>query len=166
MDLCGLITRSLNGEKPKYTERISSDYIFWSLPDDRIRTDALPAELHQLSAVLVEDTLSAIRVGRILQCGSLLGTSAADAALLDIKRVAALSNTGLVQTGSQVKVAVWLDGDKAGRTGSRRIGNRLRLVGVEPVFIRTDKDPKYYSNREIKEILLAGLESPSSAQAS
>ena len=54
------------------------------------------------------------------------------------------------------RVAVWFDGDKAGRKGRDKTIRRLQLFGCSVTPINTPKDPKEYSMREIKEILIAG----------
>ena len=90
--------------------------------------------------VLTEDILSAARVGEVTTAWSLLGTSADDRILSDI-----------LATGLPVRV--WLDPDKAGLKGRRKLVPKLRAYGVDAVSIKTAKDPKFYSNEEIRQFL-------------
>jgi hypothetical protein len=93
-----------------------------------------------LLLVLTEDMLSAARVGEVTAAWSILGTSADDGFLTDI-----------VATGLPVRV--WLDPDKAGLKGRRKLVTKLRAYGVDAVSIKTAKDPKFYSNEEIRKFL-------------
>jgi len=88
--------------------------------------------------VVVEDILSAIKVGRTRKAFSLLGTKI---------------TTPQTNTLSKYKeVTTWLDSDKAGVTGAYSIRKALQLV-TEVRNVVTEKDPKCYSDKEIKEIL-------------
>jgi hypothetical protein len=91
--------------------------------------------------VLVEDILSAIRIGEVAEGWSILGTTLSDPLA-----------TRLRATGRTV--ALWFDGDAAGRKARARIKRTLSLVGVEPRIIRTDQDPKLYSTEEISRYIL------------
>ncbi|QWY83410.1 putative DNA primase protein [Rhizobium phage RHph_X3_9] len=100
-------------------------------------------------AVLVEDNLSAIRVGRVAKhVVSLMGTSANS-----VQLAKALGNHTGLQPGRMGSVAVWLDPDGPGRTASRRLCDALRLLGYEVREVVSHRDPKLYSNRSIKEFL-------------
>lgn len=90
--------------------------------------------------VLTEDILSAARVGEVTVAWSILGTSADDRIITDI-----------VATGLPVRV--WLDPDKAGLKGRRKLVPKLRAYGVDAVSIKTALDPKFYSNEEISKFL-------------
>lgn len=89
--------------------------------------------------VLVEDLISAHKVGHVTPCIALFGTNIEDDVvkkLQDLKR----------------PVALWLDDDQY--TYLPKKINRLRTLLTHPVrYIRTTKDPKSYSIDEIKEIL-------------
>lgn len=91
--------------------------------------------------VLTEDILSAARCGEVARGCSILGTSLTDGAVSEILR----------QTDGAI--FVWLDPDKAGRAGRGKAFSKLRLAGRCVKIIRTDQDPKYYSNDEIKEYI-------------
>ncbi len=90
--------------------------------------------------VIVEDILSAIRVSHHTRGVSLLGTAITPEKLV---RVTSPGST----------VIVWMDGDAAGRTARRKLIHALTLMGQECKWVETPKDPKEYSNAEIKEIL-------------
>lgn len=100
-------------------------------------------------AVLVEDNLSAIRVGRVAKhVVSLMGTSA------NAKQLAkALGNHTGLRPDAMGTVAVWLDPDKPGRTASSKLCEALRLLGYEVREVLSARDPKLYANRTIKEHL-------------
>lgn len=116
----------LKGQKPKYIQpaRDRSEVIFRS-------RDATPTG----DAVVVEDILSAIRVGEVCTTYSLLGTkiTTAQASVL----------------GSHDTIATWLDPDKAGINGAKKIRRTLGLI-TEVGNIRSDDDPKCYSKKEIR----------------
>ncbi len=95
--------------------------------------DALPI-------VLTEDILSAVRVGMVTASYSLLGTSPSYQLLL----LVAASNRRCV---------VWLDPDAAGRKGATKTSKALRNLGVDTRVLHTEKDPKFYSNEEIRTFL-------------
>lgn len=142
-------------DKPKYIERqVDEAVIFVSDRSTILDPEQVGSHGHDL--VITEDVLSAIRVGRIVPTYALLGTSVGDAkvgGLLDIvrKQHAPLVGTGHEENG--VRIGIWLDADKAGRIAARRLARRLTLQGYSVSNIKTEKDPKRYSNREIKEIL-------------
>lgn len=140
--LVGFTARSTIGAKPKYIERMASpSAIFIADP-----ATALPAttdwpEGSGPDLVVTEDILSAVRVGRLVRrCVSLLGTSANGHQLSD-----ALMDCRTV--------AIWLDPDRAGRVAALKLERTLALQGYETVRIRTEQDPKRYSNREIRRLL-------------
>lgn len=144
--LVGYTARSTIGEKPKYLERADASAVFTS--DPRI---ALPSAQHcdaysKYDCVLTEDILSAVRVGRNVQhCCAAMGTS------LDARQLATVTQQGV----RNAPIALWLDPDKAGQKAVARIRRTLQLLGREVRVIRSDKDPKYYSNDEIRRYLLS-----------
>ena len=97
----------------------------------------------QVDLVIVEDALSAVRVSdaTALACMCILGTHAGDAIVQRLLQVQPSS------------VVLWLDGDKAGSTGSYKLKRLLGLLGVPVREVRTPKDPKLYSNEEIRRYL-------------
>jgi DNA primase len=142
-ELVGFTARSTIGAKPKYIERMAqaSSAIFVADP-----ATALPAEADWPDGsgpdlCITEDILSAVRVGRLVRrCVSLLGTSANAEQLHD-----ALQGCSTV--------AIWLDADRAGKTAHHKLKRKLALQGYETFSIRTEQDPKRYSNREIRRLL-------------
>ena len=138
-ELIAFIARAVDGEKPKYIARHKDGFhnaVFRS--DDSTKLVHPDGPLDVL--VIVEDYLSAVRVGRITRSVSLLGTANKADALLP-------------ELGSDTKAVVWLDPDKAGRNGRNKIARSLSLFGVEPLLLNTKRDPKFYSNREIRELI-------------
>lgn len=90
--------------------------------------------------ILTEDILSCIKVGQVLSAVSTLGTKMSDARAWKISE-------------KYKNCFVWYDSDIAGRTGARKAVARLELLGVNCWNVRTVKDPKCYTRREIKQIL-------------
>jgi DNA primase len=88
--------------------------------------------------VVVEDIMSAIRVGEVVNTISLLGTKA------DTNQINTLSRFDNVIT--------WLDSDRAGRHGSKTIRQAVGLL-TNTQDIVTELDPKSYSNQQIETIL-------------
>ena len=102
------------------------------------------ARLHEFVSdsrvVLVEDYCSAVRVGRLCNSAAVLGTHLSHPMINEIR-------------SRWSKVVVWLDGDAAGRKGSDRMAEQLQQVGMAVTNLSTDKDPKKYTNHEIREII-------------
>ena len=142
-ELLGFCARRIgNAEGPKYINRTTdASVVFCS--SEQIMLPIQSRYSGPIQVVVTEDALSAIRVGRLVNARALLGTQPSPEKLLSI--------VGNIDKGSVV--AVWLDGDKAGRKGRNKTARRLSLLGMKPVFITTQLDPKRYSNREILEIL-------------
>lgn len=90
--------------------------------------------------VLVEDYLSAFRVGQVTTAYGLLGTTL---------RTSALSKL-LVDPRP---VVTWLDPDKAGIEKAKVIRKTLRACGKRVLNVRSSKDPKLLSRAEISNIL-------------
>lgn len=153
--LSGWIARSIYGDRPKYIIKtdpsIQSSVVFRS--DDRL---LLPGrDTLRYDVVVTEDALSAIRVGRLVPARAILGTTARDK---ELEIFSGLDPSGL-------RIGVWLDGDKAGRKGRENVVRKLSLMGADVERINTPRDPKKYSNREIRRILSAGPSSASSHEA-
>jgi hypothetical protein len=142
-------------DKPKYIERqVDEAVIFVSDPTTILEPEQ--AGSYGCDIVVTEDILSAIRVGRIVPAFALLGTSVGDAkvaGLLEQTQRYWSRAKGHRHEEDVLRIGVWLDSDKAGRIAARRLARRLTLQGYSVSNIKTDKDPKRYSNREIKEIL-------------
>lgn len=90
--------------------------------------------------IVVEDVLSAIKVGRIAHATSTLGTNMSDARA---RKIAQHNHTAIV----------WMDGDAAGKVGRVDAVKQLTLLGVRCYRVDTLRDPKKYSAEEIREHL-------------
>jgi DNA primase len=90
--------------------------------------------------IVVEDILSAIKVGRVHHCTSILGTTMTDQRALKIAE-------------RNQKAIIWLDGDKAGAKGASSAERQLQLFGVDVSRITTSGDPKTYSLEAIRSII-------------
>ena len=92
------------------------------------------------TVVLVEDIISAINVGKqIISCCCLFGSN------LTLSRMQALSLIG------KDKFILWLDKDKERESMKR--AEELRHLGFNCYSLTTDKDPKYYSQEDILNLL-------------
>ena len=141
-------------EKPKYIERqVDEAVVFVSEPTTILEPEQ--SSDYGLDLVVTEDVLSSIRVGRIVPSRALLGTSVGipkiDSLVRGVVRQGAVAEQ--VDQDHGLRIGIWLDSDKAGRAAARRLESRLELLGHSVLRIRTDKDPKRYSNREIRSIL-------------
>ena len=101
--------------------------------------------------VLTEDPLSAYKVGLVCEAWSLLGTK------LHARHVIALLRR-------KCEVIVWLDDDRGRKNGSNpgqeaaaEIAAELRAAGIVVHNMKSERDPKYYSQYQIKEMLDANL---------
>lgn len=97
--------------------------------------------------VVTEDPLSAYKVGIVGEAWSLLGTK------LHSKHAIALMKRGL-------PVVVWLDDDRGRANGSnpgqeaaKKIRTELEAYGLTVHNMKSDMDPKYYSQYQLKEML-------------
>ncbi len=114
------------GQTPKYLQP--------SAPRDRILFKSHSYRVDD-DVVIVEDILSAIRVGEVRPAISLLGTKI---------------TTGQLETLTEhTRVCTWLDSDSAGRNGSYAIRKAVGLL-TETRNIVTDSDPKCLSRQQIQ----------------
>ena len=138
-NLCTTQSRAVYpDQKPKYMNKKNGDMTcvaFYS--DDAL----LLGEPVTQGIVITEDILSAVRVGRLMPSVSTLGTNLSDK--LCMRLIRALNGI----------VCVWYDGDEAGVRGARKAYKTLRMQGVQAKIIKTEKDPKEYSNAEIRSII-------------
>ncbi len=123
-------------QTPKYWNTVGGDRNPIFMSDDAKMLDNPLA-----GRVITEDILSTMRVGRLIKSLSTLGTS--------------LSDKGAVRAsmGKGEHIYIWYDGDEAGVRGAHKVNKTLKLMGLNPIVIETDKDPKEYNNGEIKEII-------------
>jgi DNA primase len=138
-------------QKPKYLARETADnVIFSSLPSTVFAGDR--EQDYGYDLVVTEDLLSAIRVGRITASCSLLGTMHGANKMQAI--VAEATSRRLRRARSEVlRIALWMDPDKAGEQSRSRIAGPLSIRGAEVVHIRSARDPKRHSNAEIRSYL-------------
>jgi hypothetical protein len=91
------------------------------------------------TVVLVEDCVSAIKIGHVETGFPLLGTS--------------ITKERLVWLSKRFKrIVVWLDRDKYRE--ARDLADAAKLLGVQVKTVYTENDPKDYSLEQIKEFLL------------
>lgn len=86
--------------------------------------------------VVVESILDAMRVGEVFPTVALRGTNCNHEKIVEIYR-------------SADSYILWLDSDKAGREALAKLKNKLGWGGSVDI-IQTPKDPKCYTNEEIK----------------
>lgn len=116
-------------------------YISSSVPRDRVHVLYRGAP-GCTTVCLTEDILSAFKVGEsgvadgYAVCGTALG-----------------AHTIALLIRLNVRVLLWFDPDAAGEEAANTITKQLRLVGLDPIRINTDKDPKHYSFAEIRSII-------------
>lgn len=102
-------------------------------------------KLNNKTICLVEDMLSAMRVGEICPTIALRGTGLS---LKQWKQLLPLADNFIV----------WLDSDVPGQKAARKINTKLNLSS-NSVILKTDKDPKCYSNQKIHTLLTTLLKS-------
>lgn len=118
------------GQSPKYLQPARCrDKVMFRVNRDRNNLQRV---------VVVEDILSAIRVGEHVNTVSLLGTK--------------ITTSQASELIKYKQIIVWLDPDRAGRQGSYKIRRTLGLV-TDVKNIVTSKDPKELSDKEIKQCL-------------
>lgn len=121
------------GSSPKSKFRGSKENVFaFASPNEK-------ADLQRIKRlVLVEDSLSSIRVGRHCTSMPLFGSS--------------ISNSKLVKAvKSFEEIIVWLDSDKFPQ--AQAISSRIRSLGKQARVVYTEKDPKYVDDSEIKKLV-------------
>lgn len=118
------------GQKPKYLQPSRSrDKVLFRVGFDGSNLQRV---------VIVEDILSAIRVGKHISTSSLLGTKITTGQAAELAKFS--------------RVTTWLDPDKAGRRGAYNIRKTLGLV-TDVDNIVTLSDPKELTDHQIKETL-------------
>ena len=123
--------RALSKEdQPKYLSVGSKQSLFWSKgPYD-----------NKTTIVLVEDMLSAIRVGKVVQTVSLIGTSLNKEKLLHLSQDYAI-------------MIVWMDGDKEGQRAAKKLVKQLSLLTSNVFNVTTRQDPKCLFESDIRKEL-------------
>lgn len=90
--------------------------------------------------VVVEDILSAIKIGKITHATSILGTALTDERA---EKIAKHNHTAVV----------WTDNDRAGQKGRLKATRQLLLLGMDVYRVRSPDDPKTYNLEDIEEHL-------------
>lgn len=129
-DLVAMQMRATDGRNPKYINP----------KGPKTHAALFKAGIPDNSPVIVEDILSAIKVGRVKYAVSVLGTSLTD---LRASRIAKESTS----------VTIWMDSDDAGRSGARKAQKQMNLLGIPNRIISTEKDPKLHTLNEIRRII-------------
>jgi DNA primase len=88
--------------------------------------------------VVVEDVFSAIRVGRVTSAVPLFGSVLS-------------ADWSRLLTRLSLDVILWLDSDKYRE--AIKFARQLQLLGANTRVIRTELDPKGYTEQEVREIL-------------
>jgi DNA primase len=91
--------------------------------------------------VIVEDILSAIKVGTVADAVSILGTNLTDARLDKIR------------TSGYKTIIIWLDSDAPGQAGAKLAKLKLQMVGLYPQIYTNEKDPKELSRDYIERVI-------------
>jgi hypothetical protein len=100
--------------------------------------NAVSSEHVAQSLVVVEDPVSALRVGAFTDSMPLLGSHLATARLLAVSKM-------------YESLVFWLDSDKYKE--ARAMEQRTKYMGRSARTIYTDEDPKAYTDQELQEIL-------------
>lgn len=96
------------------------------------------------TVVIVEDVISAMRVGELIPAVALRGTN--------------LTASNLVQLQSHYKkFIVWLDSDAPGQKAARKIFNKLQWFTDKVQVVLSEKDPKCYSDDKIRLFLESAM---------
>jgi DNA primase len=121
------------GQKPKYLNP--------TVPKDgRMFISQENTELTGSTVIVCEDILSAIRVGKVAEANKIgVGVS-----LLGTK----LCTESIIRLGNAERVIGWFDNDAAGRTASRDLYQSVSML-TDVHIIRSERDPKRYSDQEI-----------------
>ena len=133
-NMVGYQARKIHEEDdgPKYYTRTSE-------PERMVFTVA--NDNHTDTVVLCEDVLSAIRVGRFMPAGAILGTSTSDYSLK-------------LLTQGKKHVIIYLDYDnRVVINTSIKLKHKLELLLKDVKLIRTDRDPKGLSDIELQDVL-------------
>lgn len=163
--ICGCLLRSLDRAiKPKYLlkHEDAENAVFLADSSHVLPSAQNAGTLDAFDLVVTEDVLSAIRVGRHTTSGALLGTG------VGAGRIQSLLGRTLLPTmdtsfamGEQtdqnhvIRIGIWMDPDNAGFKARRKLFRSLTMQGHTCTIIRSEKDPKFYSDNQIRSILLA-----------
>ena len=122
---------TLKGQLPKYLQpAMGREKILYEAP--------CTSDLIKNTVVVTEDILSSIVVSNVQTSVSTLGTK------LSVEQCNKISE--------YQNVIVWLDSDKAGVNGSKKMVKQLSLL-TDVHSVVTEKDPKFLTKQQIKEVL-------------
>ncbi len=99
-------------------------------------------EYDSCMVVVVEDMISAMRVGWEHHCMALRGTKLNSESLYKLASVS-----------KECKIVLWLDSDEAGRRGVEKIKKSLDWTGRAIYDIITDRDAKMHTDEQINKII-------------
>lgn len=123
--------RAVDGRKPKYLGSAT----------DKQKVVAAYGTTGE-RVVLVEDILSAFKVGLQFHSVSLLGTSMSNAVANHVAQLGGLA-------------CVWLDPDAPGQSAARVVRRRLSLMGVSVCTLFSPVDPKLLTHAQIAAVVTA-----------
>lgn len=115
-------------DEPKYLTAGTKEHLFWTHPKEK-------GEI-----VIVEDILSAIKVGKVKPAVALLGTSISDERLLTLAE-------------NYDTIYIWLDGDGPGKRAAQKLHDKLILYTDNLYRIETKEDPKCVFSKDIQSLL-------------
>lgn len=130
---------SLLGYSRKFSNRRPKS-IFRGSKEDALPLTYPKDSVHQSVVCLTEDSLSALKVGRVVPAMPLFGTS------ISVTKI-----VKLIQLTKLQKIIVWLDHDKF-REGWE-IADKFKWLGCGAKVVLTKHDPKLYSEQEILEYI-------------
>lgn len=128
-------SRNFSGEGPK---------TIWKGADKDSVLHIL-GDLSSPTLVVVEDILSAIKVGRQYACLPLFGSNLSDHLLWRLRRF----------LGDKPDLTLWLDADKLGY--AMKAAMRAAAMGFTTRIVSTQEDPKAQLDRHIKELVMDSL---------
>ena len=126
-----------NPRIPKYHTKGRPESVIWSVCPVRGVSDSDPDDTYNGDVVVVEDVISAIKVGRVAEATPLWGSAVSDAKLSQIM-------------GRWGYVIYWLDHDKAATAAKLR---QKTSVFAGSSTIVTEKDPKCYDDEHIRSLI-------------
>jgi hypothetical protein len=136
-------------------ERARNDPTFrkWRIWGDRhSHVEVLGEHFTEGPVVLVEDIISAHKVGQVATCIPLFGTKVLDSVLKKLIQFKRQASTDAAGAAQRRPVVLWLDEDQYTLLPPKI--NRLQtFIGASVRHVRTDRDPKALSLEHIKEIL-------------
>ena len=127
--------RSVDGRTPKYLMPRGSVGSTWY--DTR----------HGSEVVVCEDVLSAARCAEAgYSSAAVLGTSVG---VQQLQRITA----AVKEPQFPIRILGWFDADAAGRKAWVQLRKSCGVLGLNPIRVQSDKDPKLHTRKQIQEIL-------------